>query len=149
MSTSTTETHLKSMLTIAVPLWALKVHESPDHYFGREVIEGHLDVILENGDALMYRRAAKGKPGDANYVPGTAEAFNATAQAIATLAFAPGGVTSFGLHYEFFLGGKTPFENDAPGSCDNAYQKHLQQLSFQILGAFEGLSKSASNGTLS
>lgn len=48
-----------------------------------------LAIILgEKGDALLYG----GK--------GCREAFNALVEGIATCAFAPGGITIFGLHFE-------------------------------------------------
>ena len=51
--------------------------------------ENMLRFILERGDVILYRE--KGK---------TARAFNALAEAVAYLAFVPGGVKVFGTRYE-------------------------------------------------
>lgn len=48
-------------------------------------------MIAEHGDNILYRAKRRGD---------TAAAFNALAEAIAILAFAPGGVTFLGEHYE-------------------------------------------------
>lgn len=47
------------------------------------------DFLGEHGDALFYRQPGK-----------SADAANSTAQIIAILSFAPGGVDAFGLHFE-------------------------------------------------
>lgn len=47
--------------------------------------------LAEHGDLLLYRGGKKGQ---------SADLFNATAQAIAVLAFLPGGITIFGSHYQ-------------------------------------------------
>jgi hypothetical protein len=48
-----------------------------------------VDIIAAQGDAILYR------------VPGkTARAVGALVEAVATLAFCPGGVTLFGTHFE-------------------------------------------------
>lgn len=58
----------------------------------RTLILPRLDLaeqIAANGDAILHR------------VPGrTAPAVSALVEAVATLAFAPGGVSIFGLHFE-------------------------------------------------
>ena len=48
-------------------------------------------LLAEKGDRLLFRGAKRGE---------TAAVFNATARGIAALAFAPGGVTVFGRHWE-------------------------------------------------
>ncbi len=55
------------------------------------------DMLGEHGDILLY---GGGKPGQC------AELFNRTAQAIAVLAFSPGGVEVFGTKFEARLEGK-------------------------------------------
>ena len=58
-------------------------------------------LLAEKGDVLMYgykdKRTPKGEPS-------VAHIFNALADAIAVLAFYPGGVRTFGMHFE----GKLP-----------------------------------------
>lgn len=48
-------------------------------------------TLAERGDILLYRGGKKGE---------SAEMFNATARAIAILAFSPGGIKLFGQHWE-------------------------------------------------
>lgn len=48
-----------------------------------------LPLLLEHGDALFFKE--KGRTG---------QVATAVAEAMAVLAFAPGGVTAFGLHFE-------------------------------------------------
>jgi hypothetical protein len=48
-------------------------------------------VVAEKGDIIQFRSKKKGE---------TAEAFNRLAEGIAALAFAPGGVTFLGDHWE-------------------------------------------------
>ena len=77
---------LASTLSVAVPML---IHE---YKTGQRLLQTpRTDIsqlIAEKGDQLMYRG------------PQTAEVFNALAEGIATLAFCPGGVTLFGLHFE-------------------------------------------------
>jgi len=77
-------------LSAAVPLWiaeARRWSESEREAARRECLQ----VIAERGDEILYRSTRKGR---------SAEAFNALAKAVALLAFAPGGVRVFGLHFE-------------------------------------------------
>lgn len=55
------------------------------------------DVLGEKGDVLQY-----GKNGEA------AQLFNQMAKAIAVLAFVPGGVSVFGVHYEAYVREEEP-----------------------------------------
>jgi ribosome modulation factor len=48
-------------------------------------------VVASKGDVILYRSKKRGE---------TAEAFNALAEGIALLSFAPGGVHAFGLDFE-------------------------------------------------
>jgi hypothetical protein len=48
-------------------------------------------IIAEKGDVILCRSKKKGE---------TAKAFNALAEGIAALAFCPGGITIFDLHFE-------------------------------------------------
>lgn len=50
--------------------------------------QSHVLLLCEHGDALFFRQEGK-----------TADVANATADAIATLAFAPGGIQVFGLNF--------------------------------------------------
>ena len=49
------------------------------------------DMLGERGDVLIHGGGKKGE---------RAELFNRTAHAIAVLAFVPGGVSLFGMHFE-------------------------------------------------
>ena len=48
-------------------------------------------MIAEHGDNILFRSVKKGE---------TAAAFNALAEGIAILSFAPGGITFMGDHWE-------------------------------------------------
>lgn len=48
-------------------------------------------VLAEHDDDLLFKSKKKGR---------TAELFNGTAHALAVLAFCPGGVKAFGVHWE-------------------------------------------------
>jgi hypothetical protein len=81
---------LRSSLELAVPMYISELRDmDPEQRLklGREAA----DYIAHHGDDLLYRGGRKGD---------SAKAFNATARGIAALAFAPGGVTVFGLHFE-------------------------------------------------
>lgn len=84
---------LVAMLTIAVPLWIEKLRAKSFAQI-QERATACADVIAETGDVLLFRG---GKEGQA------AEAFNRTAEGVACLSFAPGGVTVLGLHFETVL----------------------------------------------
>ena len=86
--------HLARALDAAVPLWIETLRP-----FGLEAIAARAKEINElkdstgqrliGSDALLHLRE-----GD------TANAFNALAEGIACLAFAPGGVYAFGRHWD-------------------------------------------------
>jgi hypothetical protein len=84
---------LKIALSAAVPIWIADLKKRPL----REVVEAMRlgpslgQLIAEKGDVLLYRSKKAGE---------TARVFNAAAEGIAALSFAPGGVTIFGMHFE-------------------------------------------------
>jgi hypothetical protein len=81
---------LKTSLQAAVPLWVATVRGySPDQY--RERCQRAVNLIAGKGDLILYRSKKTG---------GSSEAFNALAEALAILSFAPGGVKLLGLHFE-------------------------------------------------
>lgn len=85
-----TEVLLQSTLACAVPLWIERLKREPwSHVQERTRVCG--DAIAETGDVILFKSKRKGK---------TAEAFNRLAEGVACLAFAPGGVRVFGLHFE-------------------------------------------------
>jgi hypothetical protein len=82
--------HLGTALAAAVPLWIAQLR----HCFWAEIQERSRrcsQVVAEQGDVILYRSKKAG---------GSAAAFNALAEGLACLAFAPGGVTAFGNHWE-------------------------------------------------
>ncbi len=84
------DTLLRTSLSVAVPLWIDQIRGWPEsHRAERRAI--CVDTITQYGDVLLYKGKKKGE---------SAEAFNRTAEGIALLAFAPGGVTIFGEHWE-------------------------------------------------
>jgi hypothetical protein len=83
---------LTGTLAVAVPLWIERYrHVDPEDAQRRSQV--CLDVIASRGDQILYRSEKKG---------GTAVAFNHLAEALAILAFSPGGVTFAGQHWEAF-----------------------------------------------
>lgn len=80
---------LRIALSAAVPLWIgkLKTRQWSELMERRDKC---VEMIASHGDNILYRSK---KPGQ------TAEAFNALAEAIAILSFAPGGVRVFGLEF--------------------------------------------------
>ena len=80
---------LQSALLAAVPLWVWEMMEWPEEQVRRTALNS-MNMIAEHGDALICRE--KGR---------SAEAFNALAKGIASLSFCPGGVTTFGMHFDF------------------------------------------------
>ncbi len=84
------EAALAGMLAVAVPLWIENVRDMP----WKEKLERAREcsqIVAEKGDVILYKSKKKGE---------TAAAFNALAEGVAILAFAPGGVTVFGMHFE-------------------------------------------------
>lgn len=81
---------LKSILPAAVPLW---IHEFKGLPWSevQAIATESSQFIAEHGDNILFRGPKKGD---------TANAFNHLARGIAVLAFAPGGVTTMGMHFE-------------------------------------------------
>jgi len=94
------ETLLAGMLEVAVPLWIEELNGKPWEYIQERAKECS-QVVAEKGDIILFKSKKKGE---------SAEAFNRMAEGVACLAFAPGGVDVFGLHFEAKLQGKS--END-------------------------------------
>jgi len=86
---------LAGMLQVAVPLWIEDLKGKPWEYIAKRAGECS-QVIAEKGDIILYKSSKKGE---------TAEAFNRLAEGVACLAFAPGGVDVFGVHFEEEYGG--------------------------------------------
>ena len=83
---------LRTSLEVAVQLWIQLLQARPWSTFPNQArCQVLVALLAEHGDDVLYRSRKRG---------GSATAFNALAEAIATLAFAPGGVTAFGLHFE-------------------------------------------------
>lgn len=95
-----TDHPIVTALACAVPLWAHHLAEYPAaEIFSADAIGSLQERIHNAGEAILFR------------VPGkTADGFNAIAEAVARLAFCPGGVRCFGMHFEYkpgeFLAGK-------------------------------------------
>jgi len=85
---------IQTFLGAAVPLWSMKIQAAPELYFAQSEIDRVLHTICEKGDLFLYRSKKSGQ---------TAAVANDVAQAIATLAFCPGGVHTFGMHFEYKL----------------------------------------------
>lgn len=81
------QTLLVVNLSCAVPIWIDHMRAWPWADVAAKVRECS-QIIAAKGDVLQFG-------GD-----GAAEAFNALAQGLAALSFAPGGVTAFGEHWE-------------------------------------------------
>jgi hypothetical protein len=81
---------LATTLSLAVPLWIAEVRTwSPEKRQARAQICGQ--TVASKGDVIQFRSKKKGE---------TAEAFNRLAEGIALLAFCPGGVKAFGMHFQ-------------------------------------------------
>jgi hypothetical protein len=81
---------LGTALAAAVPLWIVQLKDVPFEERQRRASEC-ADVVAFRGDIILFKGAQKGE---------TARAFNALAEGIAHLSFAPGGVKTFGQHFE-------------------------------------------------
>lgn len=81
---------LPAALSVSVPLY---IHElSKQSWPERQRIARECaEIVATKGDVILF----KSKKGEE-----TKRAFNALAQGIACLAYAPGGVRIFGLHFE-------------------------------------------------
>jgi len=77
-------------LSAAVPLWIDRLKRQPWSYIERRAKEC-AQTVAEKGDIIQFGSKKKGE---------TAKAFNALAEGIACLAFAPGGVKFAGMHFE-------------------------------------------------
>lgn len=88
--TDTTLALLRASLEVAVPLWQMELKARS---FASIVARAQelAQVIAEKGDVILYRGKKKGE---------SAKAFNALAEGVAALSYAPGGVRIFGLHFE-------------------------------------------------
>jgi len=83
---------LPTMLQMAVPLYIMRLKEKggPDKDDMKKAQEWS-DVLGERGDILLCGGGKKGE---------CADMFNGTAHAVAVLSFCPGGVETFGQHWE-------------------------------------------------
>lgn len=90
---------LSISLSAAVPLRiAVYVNQGGPRVEDVERARRFAHVLGEKGDILQYRGK---KPGQ------SAEVFNGLADALAIMAFCPGGVKVFGLHFQADLPGET------------------------------------------
>lgn len=86
------DSHLAIAISVAVPLRILELQAQGGP--SQEQLNRLPEIsrnLSEHGDALLYQSKKQGE---------TARLFNDMALAIAILAFAPGGVTIFGRHYQ-------------------------------------------------
>lgn len=86
---------IKDALSAAVPLWAAQCLQEPPLQAVLDRVKRHRleERFWEAGEAILFR------------VPGkTADGFNCLAETIAILAFSPGGVRCFGMHFEYVHG---------------------------------------------
>jgi hypothetical protein len=81
---------LSITLSAAVPLWIMKLQERPWEEIQKRLPQLS-QTITEKGDIILFKSKKKGE---------SAAAFNALAEGIAALSFAPGGITIFGQHWE-------------------------------------------------
>lgn len=93
-------------LSIAVPLWIEVVREMPPEQRAEVAEECHALINYGNNESDPVRgRGNSGPERMTNGMPpkkagDIARVFNATALGLAVMAFAPGGVTHLGLHWE-------------------------------------------------
>lgn len=95
---------LQAALNVSVPLYIDQLSRRPWSYV-RSRASACADVVASKGDVILYRSKKQGE---------TANAFNHLAEGIACGAFAVGGVTVLGLHFE----AKHP-EQDRVNDSDN------------------------------
>lgn len=81
---------LKTMLPMAVTMNIMELKRRPWKEIQAFATEAS-QYIGEHGDNLLFKSKKKGE---------TAMAFNIFAKGVAALSFAPGGVTTFGMHFE-------------------------------------------------
>jgi hypothetical protein len=87
-------TLLELSISAAVPLWIESLKLLPEDELEqllRDRTPELSEIVACRGDELLFR---------SNRAGGTAEVFNALAEAVALLAFLPGGVTFAGLSFE-------------------------------------------------
>lgn len=100
---------LRTSLQAAVPLWIMEVR--PWTWERRlEEAKRCSDVVGAHGDDLLFGGRH------------CADAFNALARGAAIMAYAPGGVTVFGDHYE------VPGSSAPPGRLTDEFRCHLERL---------------------
>lgn len=80
---------LRISLSAAVPLWIDRLRSISWPILEARAHEA-AQIVAEKGDIIQFRGGKKGE---------TAKAFNALAEGIAILAFAPGGVTFSDMHF--------------------------------------------------
>lgn len=81
---------LVTSLQCAVPLWIIQIKDVPWQDKKRRAEECS-QIVAEKGDVILFKGGKRGE---------TAAAFNALAEGIAILSFAPGGVRVFGEHWD-------------------------------------------------
>lgn len=81
---------LSTTLALAVPLWIERLKPKPWSELAAKAQEA-ADVVASKGDIIQFKSKKKGE---------TAAAFNALAEGLAILAFAPGGVRFLDLHFQ-------------------------------------------------
>lgn len=89
---SITGTLIQSTLEIAVPFRMLELHQrgGPSDLDWEET-RAFGDVLPYAGDNLIYKSGKRGE---------TARLMSDTIRAVAVLAFVPGGITIYGLHFD-------------------------------------------------
>lgn len=86
------DSFLATSLSAAVPLWIEEfVQKGYSFADVTKIASESCQMIAEKGDLILFKSKKKGE---------TAAAFNALAKGIAALAFVPGGVRTFGMHFE-------------------------------------------------
>lgn len=84
------DTLLKTALQAAIPLWQMDLQKVPWTDIEPMLAEAS-KLLAEKGDILLF---GGGKKGEVTAI------FNAVARGIAALSFMPGGIDSFGEHWE-------------------------------------------------
>jgi hypothetical protein len=95
----TNDALLTIALEAAVPLWIAQLQERGDWDYIQRRAKQCADIVAEKGDVILYRGKKRGE---------SAAAFNALAEGLACLAFAPGGVKAFGMHWQAKLNANSP-----------------------------------------
>ena len=85
-------TLLSSALSVTVPLY-LAEFQQRGGIIKKDIdrVQSYLKDLTEHGDDLYFRSQKQGE---------TAARFDQVAEIIAVLAFSPGGITIFGLHFD-------------------------------------------------